>query len=138
MNVAVRFSAPREPVFRYLADPRHRPAWQSSLRAVEMIDDGEPRVGLRWRDVTRPGLVPELWISALEPGRLWAERGRWRGITAELALRFATDGTGTIVEADATLAGAGAWRPVATAAGWLTPWAVRRDLERAAAILERG
>ena len=57
---AVDFDVPVEVAFAYLADPRNRPEWQSSLKSVEMLDDGEPRVGMRWRDVTSARIVPEM------------------------------------------------------------------------------
>ena len=34
----VLFSQPPDVVFPYLADPRRRPEWQSSLKAIEMRD----------------------------------------------------------------------------------------------------
>ena len=68
----VVFAQTPEVVFGFLADPRNRPQWQSGLSAVEMRDEGEPRVGMRWRDLTSVGLRPEMSISALTPYRVWA------------------------------------------------------------------
>ena len=91
----VAFDVPVEEAFAYLADPRNRPEWQSSLRSVEMLDDGEPRVGMRWRDHTVVGLVPQMEITTLEPGELWVEKGHWRGvIQAILTLGFEPTATG--------------------------------------------
>ena len=86
--VVVPFPVSREVAFDYLADPRHRPEWQSSLARVEDVD-GEPRVGQTWVDVTRPGLRPRMETTELDRPRRWAERGTWRGIAATLVLDFA-------------------------------------------------
>ena len=56
----LRFDVPVPVAFAYLADPRNRPEWQSSLRRVELLDEGEPRVGMRWRDHTAVRMVPEM------------------------------------------------------------------------------
>ena len=126
--------------FAYLADPRNRPEWQSSLRAVELLDEGPPRVGQRWRDLTAAGIVPEMVITELDPDVVWAETGRWRAFEADLALRFFEegshhDGDRCRVEASFGVRARGILRPagwVATRAGF---FAVRSDLRRAAAIL---
>ena len=68
----VLFSQPPDVVFPYLADPRRRPEWQSSLKAIEMRDLGEPRAGMRWRDLTVPGFRPEMEITQLVPYRVWS------------------------------------------------------------------
>ena len=94
---------PIEPVFWFLADPRNRPRWQSSLRAVEMLSDGEPRVGMRWRE--RPGgLVRfDMRIIALDPLRHWAEAFTGAGVTGEIALSFAADGGATKISVQVAL-----------------------------------
>ena len=48
----VRFDVPADVAFDYLVDPHRRPEWQSSLRRVEDVGTGAPRVGQRWVDVT--------------------------------------------------------------------------------------
>ena len=71
---AVQFPVPAEVAYDYLVDPTHRPEWQSSLRAVELDpprghgrSDGHAglvaREGLRWTDVTRPGLRPRMELT---------------------------------------------------------------------------
>ena len=72
----------REVAFDYLADPRHRPEWQSSLARVEDVD-GEPRVGQTWVDVTTPGLRPAMETTELDRPHRWTERGTWRGFSAD-------------------------------------------------------
>ena len=125
--VVVPFAVPREVAFDYLADPRNRPAWQSSLARVEDVD-GEPRVGQTWVDVTRPGLRPRMETTELDRPRRWAERGTWRGITATLTLEFAATPTGCDVTAEFEIA-----RPLR----WAALRAVRGDLRRAALRLSQ-
>ncbi len=141
-QATLRFAVPVDVAFAYLADPRHRPEWQSSLRRVELLEPrppgapAEPHVGLRWRDHTVIAMAPEMTITALEPGVLWAETGRWRGIEADLTLRFAPHRRGCSVDAELEVRGRGVLRPVGrlgTAAGLL---AVRSDLRRAGRLLE--
>jgi len=120
--VVVPFAVSREAAFDYLADPRHRPEWQSSLARVEDVD-GEPRVGQTWVDVTKPGLRPRMETTELDRPRRWAERGTWHGITATLVLEFTETATGCDVAATFEIA-----RPLRRPA----LWAVRGDLRRAA------
>jgi hypothetical protein len=131
----VGFEVPVDVAFTYLADPRNRPQWQSSLTRVELLTDGEPRVGTRWRDHTRPGLVPEMEITVLEPGRAWAETGRWRGFSAELTLGFEPAASGCMVEVTFRVRHPGLLAVIARLAtlGALVP--VRSDVRRAARIL---
>src|SRR5687767_9591325 len=111
----VAFDAPVDIAYAYLADPRNRPQWQSSLSSVEMLDQGEPRVGMRWLDHTVVRLVPQMEITALEPGTLWVEQGRWRAIEATLTMRFEPTATGCVVGVMFRVRGRGVLAPV----GWL-------------------
>ena len=129
---------PPEKVFRYLADPRNRPEWQSSLLSVTLVDRGEPRVGMTWRDNTMVGLRPTLEITELVPFKLWAEVGHWRGITASLALHFTAISIGCRVDAVGSVSGSGGWSTPVKAAGKLAGPAIRHDLGRVGEILTRG
>lgn len=135
-TISVPYAVPVDVAFAYLADPRNRPEWQSSLRAVDMIDEGEPRVGQRWRDLTSARVVPEMVITAMEPDVLWAETGRWHGIEADLTLRFVQREGGCRVDAVFDVRGRGPLRPVAWAATAAGVLAVRADLRNAARILD--
>lgn len=86
---------PVERVFAFLADPRNRPRWQASLRKVHMLSEGEPHVGMRWRE--RPGglFSFDMEIIALEANRVWTERLEGAGIAGQIALRFAAEGGDT-------------------------------------------
>ncbi len=136
---AVDFDVPVDVAYAYLADPRNRPEWQASLKSVEMLDEGEPRVGMRWRDHTAARIAPEMEITAMDPGELWAETGQWRGISAILMLSFEPAATGCVVHVMFRVRGRGPPRP--GRAGWppareLLP--VMSDVKRAARILEEG
>ncbi len=129
---------PPETVFRYLADPRNRPEWQSSLMSVTLEDrTAEPHVGLTWRDNTMAGVRPTLRITELTPFRLWTEEGSWRGVTAVLRLHFTAITSGTRVDATGSLAGDGIWSLPVRAAGRLAGPAIRHDLARVGEILSR-
>jgi hypothetical protein len=123
--------------FDYLVDPRNRPAWQSSLARVDDVD-GEPRVGQRWTDVTRPGLRPAMETTELDRPRRWSERGTWRGFSAGLTLRLVPAGAGCEVAFDFGVRGRGPLAPVAAVLTRLAVPAVRADLRRAADNLSRG
>ena len=131
----VAFDVPVEVAYRYLADPRNRPEWQASLSSVEMLDEGEPRVGMRWRDHTVVRLVPQMQITALEPGEVWVEHGHWRAIEAILTMDFEATATESVVHVRFRVSGRGLLAPVgwlATATGVLP---VLSDVRRAARIL---
>ena len=129
---------PRETVFGYLADPRNRPEWQASLVSVTVRDrQAEPRLGMRWRDNTFAGVRPKLEISRLEPPRVWAETGHWRGIRAELTMFFDTTPAGCRVRARGTLTGSGIWALPVVLAGRLAGPAVAHDLRRVGDVLTR-
>ena len=135
-TTTLRYAVPVHDAFVYLADPRHRPEWQSSLRRVELLDDGEPRVGMRWVDHTAVGMSPRMEITELEPAVLWAETGRWRAMQADLTLRFTPHRGGCSVDVEFEVRGGGWLRPAGWAASAVGLVAVRGDLRRAGRILE--
>lgn len=125
---------PAEAAFDYLADPRNRPSWQSSLRRVELLDD-DIGLGQRWVDVTAPGLRPVMRTTGYDRPVRWAEAGRWRGVTAELALTFAPTAGGCAVTAEVRVVATGALRPLAPAIAAAARRVIPGDLRRAAAAL---
>jgi len=133
----VRFGVPVEVAFDYLVDPHRRPEWQSSLRRVEDVDAGAPRVGQRWVDVTVPGPRPRMETTELERPDRWTETGTWRGFDAVLTLTFEPVTDGCEVGVEMRLTGRGPARPLAAALSALAPRAVRADLTRASRILSR-
>ena len=127
----VAFAVPAEAAFDYLADPRNRPDWQSSLARVDDVE-GEPRVGQRWTDVTRPGLRPAMETTELDRPRRWSERGTWRGFSARLTLDLEARGDGCEVAFDFAVVGRGPLALVGAVLTRLAVPAVTADLRRAA------
>jgi hypothetical protein len=135
LTTAVEYDVPVHVAFAYLADPRNRPEWQSSLRAVEVLDGGPPRVGMRWRDLTSARIVPDMMITEMENDVLWAETGAWKAIEADLTLGFSPRAGGCTVSAAFGVRARGLLRPVGWAATGAGLLAVRGDLRNAARIL---
>lgn len=119
-----------EVVHAYLADPRNRPHWQSSLLSVD-APDVDPHVGLRWSETTAVGVRPRLEITEMDPPHTWAERGEWRGVAATLRLVVTPISTGSRVEARGRVEGRGPWAVPARLAGLLAGRAIASDLRRA-------
>jgi len=94
INVRQRVQQPPQRVFALLSDPRQRPRWQGSLSAVEMIDAGEPRLGMRWRE--RPYGLSQvtLVISEFEPDRLWGEQFESSLANGSISVRLTAAGAG--------------------------------------------
>jgi hypothetical protein len=136
-DVVVTAAAEPAAVFGYLADPANRPEWQASLKAVDLLTSGPPRVGTRWRDRTAVGIAPEMTITVLEEPHRWSEVGTWHGIEAVLDLELRPVPEGTEVTARFGLRGRGGWAVPAEVVGALAVPAVRADLRRAARIVER-
>ena len=134
-SVTLDLPQPPEVLFRYLADPRNRPEWQSTLRTVEDVDEGEPHEGMQWRDVTKVGIKPHLRITELVPFRTLSEVGTWHGVEGLLTLRFLRTGDGTRVTAEGSVVGHGALAVAAALAGRWAPTTIKADLERAGARL---
>ena len=133
-------AASRPMVFDYLADPRNRPEWQASLARVELLDEGPPRVGMRWVDHVRGGLRFRLRISELVPSTRWVETGRTGPLTADVTLLFedaVRDSIqGTLVRLEVRVRGRGPARPLGWLATAVLSTAVRVDLPRLARVVE--
>lgn len=133
--VTVELPHPPATVFRFLADPRNRPLWQTSLRTVSDVDAGDPRPGMQWRDVTKVGIKPWMEITELTPYRLLSETGTWRGVDGLLTLRFVKTQQGTRITAEGRLIGHGPFALAAAVSGRWAPETIRKDLLRAAEVL---
>jgi hypothetical protein len=149
-STTLRIAAPPRATFDYLAEPRNRPQWQSTLRAVDLLTDGPTGVGTRWLDRTMVGAAPALEITAMRPPSattsgvtegIWSEVGRWRRLTGSVTLTVvpvAADPSATDVELKVGITGTGAWKVPATVLRALAPPALRADLRRAGRIIEAG
>lgn len=135
MELEVVLDAPVERVFAFLADPENRPRWQSSLRRVQVLTEGEPGVGARWREQPLGLGWVELEIVRFERDRAWSERAELALGTFTLTLRFTPEGTATRVHVDAELALRGAARLLGPGARLVLPRAFASDLRRAGRIL---
>ena len=137
---SVTVDLPQTPgeLFRFLAEPRNRPAWQSSLKAVADVDPGEPHAGMHWLDVTKVGFKPQMQLTEVTPFRTLSEVGTWRGVDGLLTLRFLKVGSGTRVTAEGRVIGRGPFAVAAAAAGRWAPGTIRADLERAGQLLLDG
>lgn len=134
-GIAVDFAVPCAVARAYLADPRNRPAWQSSLRAVADVvpgRDGEAGgVEATWTDVTVvPGIRPRM-RTEYDDAHRWIESGVCGPFRATLELAFEPAGSGCLVTARFRVRGLGVGRLVTVAS---VP-AIRADLRRAALIL---
>ncbi len=123
-------------MFRYLADPRNRPEWQSTLMSVRLEDaDAEPRVGLAWSETTVVGMRARLEITELVPFRVLAETARMGGIVGTLVLHFTARSGGCRVEAEGRMSASGPLRYVAAAAARIAGRVAAADLRRAGRVL---
>jgi uncharacterized protein YndB with AHSA1/START domain len=71
-SVVIEVDAPREAVFRTIADPTTYPDWLVGARAIRSVDDDWPEEGSEFRHVIGfpPLLVPGSTTShGVEPGR---------------------------------------------------------------------
>ena len=134
-TVTIDLPHPPADLFHFLAEPRNRPLWQSSLRTVADVDAGEPHAGQHWRDVTKVGIKPQMQLTELVPYRVIAETGTWRGVDGLLTLRFLKTGQGTRVTAEGRLIGHGPFALAAAVSGRWAPETVRKDLLRASDVL---
>lgn len=129
----VPFAVPREVAFDYLSDPRTRPQWQSSLAGVEQVAGAGD--GQTWRDVTRVGVRPRMRTTTHRRPHEWAETGSWRGVRADLTLRFDATVPGCLVRYRFRIHLLG---PVGFLASLVSLPFVRADLRRAARLLSSG
>jgi uncharacterized protein YndB with AHSA1/START domain len=134
-SVTLELPHPPARLFRFLADPRNRPLWQTSLRTVTHCGDGDPHRGMQWRDVTRVGIKPWMEITELTPYRVISETGTWRGVDGLLTLRFVKTQQGTRVTAEGRLIGHGPFALAAAVSGRWAPETIRKDLLRASEVL---
>ena len=131
----MEFGVGPQEAYDYLVDPRNRPAWQSSLRAVRLVDPLPVHAGMRWLDVTWPGLQPVMVLTVDDPPRRWVEEGSWHGVRAELSLGFAESATGCVVTVAFRLWGPRLLTPLWAALTRAARPAVVADLRRAARLL---
>ena len=79
-------------VFAVMADVRNRPIWQENTRDVELLTEGAPGVGTRWRETMKGIGTYEAEVVAFEPDRLWIEAADLEAGHGRIEVRFAPDG----------------------------------------------
>lgn len=135
----VRLDVPiaAEALYDYLTDPRHRPDWQSSLRAISDLR-GHGGAGSSWADVTVLGARPKMRVLAAERPRNWVEVGRWYGLSATLTLDLVEYAPGrTLLAARFQVTGDGLWALPARVLQTLARPAIEADLRRAVSLADR-
>jgi uncharacterized membrane protein len=79
-------------VFAAMADVRNRPIWQENTRDVELLTDGAPGLGTRWRETMKGIGTYEAEVVAFEPERLWIESADLEAGHGRIEVRFAPEG----------------------------------------------
>ena len=130
-----RIRAPREAVFEFLGDPAKRTLWQTSIQAFEMEPQGEPRVGVKWRESVRGAGTFEMEISEYDPPTRWAERIRSKAFSGTVAMTFAEQGDTTTVTLDADVRCNGLLRLFDPIGRLLLRREMRKDLSRVESLL---
>ena len=79
-------------VFAVMADVRNRPIWQENTRDVELLTDGAPGLGTRWRETMKGIGTYEAEVVAFDPDRLWIEAADLEAGHGRIEVRFAPEG----------------------------------------------
>jgi uncharacterized protein YndB with AHSA1/START domain len=127
---------PADRVFAVVADPRRRPEWQENTSDVRMVSDGPVAVGTRWTEEQRGVGHVEAELTALEPGRLYAERGDSSSGTGQVTVTFTPDGDATRLVMDVELRLRGLKKALEPALGPMVRSQMTKDLDRLAALLD--
>ena len=79
-------------VFAAMADVRNRPIWQENTRDVELLTEGAPGLGTRWRETMKGIGTYEAEVVAVERERLWIEAADLEAGRGRIEVRFAPEG----------------------------------------------
>lgn len=127
--------APREAVFDFLGDPGKRTLWQTSIRSLEMEPQGEPRVGVHWRESVRGAGTFDMEISEYEAPVRWAERIQSRRFVGTVAMSFAEEAGVTVVTLEADVRCLGLMRLFDPIGRFVLQREMRKDLGRVEGLL---
>jgi uncharacterized membrane protein len=83
---------PVERVFAFMADVRNRPLWQENTRDVEVLTDGDPGLGTRWRETAKGVGTYEAEVVAFERDALWTEAADLEAGSGRIEVSFAAEG----------------------------------------------
>lgn len=137
LEIHHRMQQPVDRVFAFISEPRNRPNWQRSIRKFEMTSDGEPRLGMKWREQAVGAPPFEMEITAYEPGRLWAERGESGAVSGALEVHFKPEGEATRLQLIIRVELRGLRKLLAPFIWLLAPREIHGDLDRAEKLMAR-
>ena len=100
-----------------------------------MPADEEPHLGQAWSELTAVGVRPHLVVTEFVPFRVWAESGAWRGVRADLRLRFTALASGCRVDAEGEVSGSGPYAVAAAVSGVVAGRAIAADLRKAGRLI---
>lgn len=131
---------PVERVFAVMADVRNRPRWQENTRDVELLTDGEPGVGTRWRETVTGIGTYEAEVVEFERGRLWVEEADLDAGSGRIEVRFAPEdgGAATRVAVVVEIRLRGRKKLMEPVLGPMIRRQMPSDLERLQALIDGG
>jgi uncharacterized protein YndB with AHSA1/START domain len=125
-------------VFALVSDPSRRAEWQENTSDVQVEGPLPVAVGTRWTEEQRGVGHVDAEVTALEPGRLYAERGDTSSGTGRVTVSFAPDGDGaTRVAMEVELNLKGLKRALEPAIAPMVRSQMPKDLDRLTALLDR-
>ena len=139
MRVTIEHVVPHpvDRVFAVVTDPSRRAEWQENTRDVQLESDGPVAVGTRWTEEQRGVGHVEAEVTALEPGRRYAERGDSSSGTGHVTVTFTPEGDATRVEMEVELKLKGLKKALEPALGPMVRAQMPKDLDRLSALLDR-
>jgi uncharacterized protein YndB with AHSA1/START domain len=125
-------------VFALVSDPSRRAEWQENTSDVQVEGPLPVAVGTRWTEEQRGVGHVDAEVTALEPGRLYAERGDTSSGTGRVTVTFTPDGDGaTRVAMEVELNLKGLKRALEPAIAPMVRSQMPKDLDRLTALLDR-
>jgi uncharacterized protein YndB with AHSA1/START domain len=140
MHVAFEHRVPHpvDRVFAVVSDPSRRAEWQENTSDVRIEGPLPPTVGTRWTEEQRGVGHVEAEITALEPGRRYAERGDTSSGAGQVTVTFTPDGDGaTTVGMEVELTLKGLKKALEPALAPMVRHQLPKDLDRLSALLDR-
>jgi hypothetical protein len=128
-------------VFAFMSDVRNRPLWQENTRDVEVLTDGEPGLGMRWRETSKGIGTYEAEAVAFERDRRWAEAATLDAGSGHIEVTFAPagdDGRATRLGIAVEIRLRGRRKLMEPALGPMIRRQMPSDLERLDALLREG
>ena len=139
MRVALEHLVPHpvDRVFAVVSDPTRRAEWQENTSDVRVEGPLPVAVGTRWTEEQRGVGHVEAEVTALEPGRVYAERGDSSSGTGRVTVTFTPDGDGaTTVGMEVELTLKGLKKALEPAIAPMVRKQMPQDLDRLSALLD--